>query len=135
MKKSVLLWFLQVAVAVMFIFAALPKLAGALPSIQAFDAIGLGQWFRYATGLLELSGASLLLVPSLAALGASVLACVMIGAIATHALLLGGSTVPAVVLLAATATIAWFRGPKLPWLEVGSGAGDHGRAGRVKTHG
>jgi uncharacterized membrane protein YphA (DoxX/SURF4 family) len=134
MKKTVLLW-LRIAVSLMFIFAALPKLAGAPPSVQAFEAIGLGQWFRYATGLLELSGASLLLVPSLAAFGAAVLASVLIGAIATHALVLGGSALPAFALLVATATIGWSRGLKFPWRALGSRAGDRGRASPVQTHG
>lgn len=135
MKRNVWLWALQIAVATMFIFAALPKLAGAPPSVQAFETIGFGQWFRYATGLLELVGASLLLVPSLAALGALVLSAVMVGAIATHAFVLGGSAVPAIVLLAATAAIAWLRRARGACFGAGPDVRDHGRAFQIQPHG
>ncbi len=66
------------------------------------------------TAALELGGAVLLLVPTLAGIGAVVLAIVMVGAILAHTLVLGGSAVPAIVLLAATVTIAWFRIQQAP---------------------
>ena len=59
--------------------------------------------------MLEISGAVLLIVPALADIGALVLAIVMVGAIVAHTLVLGGSALPAVVLLAATLTVAWQR--------------------------
>ena len=48
--------------------------------LEEFQHIGLGQWFRYFTGALELLGAFLILAPSLAAFGALLLICIMIGA-------------------------------------------------------
>lgn len=115
-KRNVSLWVLQIAVAAMFVAAAVTKLAGAPMMVQEFDAIGFGPWFRYVTAVLELGGAVLLLVPALAGIGALVLAIVMVGAILAHALVLGGSAVPAIVLLAATLTIAWFRRVRTPSL-------------------
>jgi len=109
MKKSIALWVLQIAVAATFVAGALPKLAGAPMMVQMFDALGFGQWFRYFTAVLEISGAVLLVVPALADIGALLLAIVMVGAIVAHTLVLGGSALPAVVLLAATLTIAWQR--------------------------
>ncbi len=114
MKKYVALWVLQIAVATVFLASALPKLAGVPIMVQMFGALGLGQWFRYATAALELGGALLLFVPALAGIGAVVLASVMVGAVLAHMLLLGGSAVPAIVLLAATITIAWFRIQQTP---------------------
>ena len=65
---------------------------------------------------MEIGGAVLLIVPALAGIGALVLAIVMVGAILAHTLVLGGSAVPAIVLLAATLTIAWFRRAQTPSL-------------------
>jgi uncharacterized membrane protein YphA (DoxX/SURF4 family) len=70
------------------------KLAGADMQIALFEQIGLGQWFRYITGRLEVLGALLLLVPTTAAMGAALLAPTMVGAMATHLFLIGGSPVP-----------------------------------------
>jgi len=114
MKKNVAVWVLQIAVAAVFLVAALPKLAGVPVMVQMFGALGLGQWFRYFTAAVEIGGATLLFVPALAGIGAVVLATVMVGAILAHTLVLGGSAVPAIVLLAATITIAWFRIQQAP---------------------
>lgn len=56
------------------------KLAGAPMLVAEFDLVGLGQWFRYVTGLLELTGAILLLLPAVSGLGAILLLCVDVGA-------------------------------------------------------
>lgn len=58
-------------------------------------------------------GAILLLVPTTAALGAVLLAAIMGGAMATHLFVLGGSPVPATVLLLMTVAVAWCRWPQL----------------------
>ena len=34
--------------------------------VEMFDKIGVGQWFRYVTGLIEVGGAILMLVPGMA---------------------------------------------------------------------
>jgi hypothetical protein len=80
--------------------------------VQMFNAIGFGQWFRYLTGGIEVVSAVLLLVPRLAFFGALVLIPTMIGAIITHVFVVGGSPVPAAVLLLAAAGIAWVRRPR-----------------------
>src|SRR3954467_11338224 len=105
----VFVWTLQVLAAAMFLFAGTSKLAGAPLMGQQFGTIGLGQWFRYLTGTIEVVSALLLLVPSLALYGALALAVTMVGAIITHLAIIGGSPVPAIVLLAATSAVAWFR--------------------------
>ena len=60
--------------------------------VALFDAIGWGQWFRYATGAIETSAAVALLIPSAAVFGAMLLIPTMIGAVATN-LFLGQSVV------------------------------------------
>jgi uncharacterized membrane protein YphA (DoxX/SURF4 family) len=107
--RSIALWTAQIGAAAMFLFAGSLKLTGAAPMVQMFNAIGVGQWFRYLTGTIEVSGAVLLLVPSLARFAAAALAVTMVGAVLTHLFIIGGNPAPAIVLLVITATIAVIR--------------------------
>jgi putative oxidoreductase len=103
------LWLLQIASAAMFLLAGSMKLSGAPLMVQMFGVIGLGQWFRYLTGAIEVVSAVLLLIPAVAAYGAALLAVTMVGAILTHLFIVGGNPAIPIALLAATATIAWQR--------------------------
>jgi uncharacterized membrane protein YphA (DoxX/SURF4 family) len=109
---TVALWTAQLFAAGMFLFAGTLKLAGAPAMVQMFAAIGLGQWFRYLTGSIEVVAAVLLFVPSLSFFAALALAATMVGALATHAFVIGGNPLPALVLLVATAAIAFARRPR-----------------------
>ena len=106
---TVMLWTLQIVSAALFLFSGTLKLSGAPMMVQMFGAIGLGQWFRYFTGGLEVISAVLLLVPSLARFGALAMAVTMVGAILTHLFIIGGNPAVPIALLAATTTIAWVR--------------------------
>lgn len=106
---NVFLWILQVGIAAMFVSGGSNKLAGDPAMVQAFDAIGFGQWFRYLTGGLEVAGAVLLVLPAFAGFGAALLGGVMVGAILTHLLLVGGSALPALLLLLALVPVAAVR--------------------------
>lgn len=107
--KQITLWTLTVVVAGMFLLSGGMKLAGVAMQVQLFDAIGIGQWFRYLTGLLEVGGAIGLFVPQIAALAAGLLALVMVGAVFTHLFIVGGSPAIPIALLAATIAIAYLR--------------------------
>lgn len=106
---NIILWVLQIGVAAMFLMAGSVKLAGPEQVVAMFNTIGLGQWFRYLTGALEVAGAVMLLIPRLSGVGALLLICVMIGAVFTHLFVIGGSPVGAIVLLVVSAIIAWGR--------------------------
>jgi hypothetical protein len=106
---TITLWTLQILAAAAFLAAGTFKLTGAPMMVQIFDHIGIGQWFRYATGSVEVIGGILLLIPSLAAFGGLLLAVTMASAIAIHLLVIGGNPAPAIVLFAITATIAVLR--------------------------
>ncbi len=109
------LWILKALSAVAFLSAGFFKLTGAEQMVQTFDAVGVGQWFRYVTGVIEISGAVLLFVPGFQAYGASLLAATMVGAVIAHTAILGVATMPpAVVLLVITTTIAWGHRRQLP---------------------
>src|SRR6266404_4105408 len=106
---NIALWVLQIAAAGMFLMVGFLKLSGDAQLVGLFEAIGLGQWFRYLTGTLEVAGAFLLLIPRTSGLGALMLACVMTGAVATHLFIVGGSPLMAIILLVVTGVVAWGR--------------------------
>ena len=107
--KNAGLWALQIAGAVMFLMAGASKLAGAESMVHVFAAVGLGQWLRYFTGVLEILGTVALLVPAFAGLGALWLTGVMLGAVIAHLTVLGGNPAVPVALLVAMAVVAWGR--------------------------
>src|SRR2546428_13176179 len=87
---NVVLWVLQIAAAGMFVMVGCLKLSGNAPLVGLFEAIGLGQWFRYLTGTLEVAGAVLLLVPRPGGVGGAVVGGGVDGAGVAARLLLGG---------------------------------------------
>ena len=111
--KSAGLWIVRGLLALAFAGAGGAKLYGVPMLVEEFQHIGAGQWFRYLTGTLEMLGAILILVPSLAAFGAVLLICIMIGATITHLFVIGGSPVPALVLMALSAIVAYAKRDQL----------------------
>ncbi len=100
-------WGLRILAAAAFLAAGGAKLAGVPMMVEIFDHIGIGQWFRVVTGLVEVVSAIALLVPATAAFGGLLLAVTMVFGVLTHLFVIGGSPVPAIVLLLITATVAW----------------------------
>ena len=103
------LWVVQIALAGMFLLAGGSKLLGAPAMVTVFNTIGVGQWFRYVTGLIEVGSGIALLVPSIAVLGALLLVPTMIGAVATELFIVGDSAIPPAVLLLAAIGVVWAR--------------------------
>ena len=106
---NIVLWMLQILTAVIFLYVGILKLFSAPMLVQGFAIIGLGQWFRYFTGAIEVGGAALLLTPRLAAVGAALLTCTMIGAVIAHLTRLHTSPAVPLVLLVVCVTIVWGR--------------------------
>jgi len=106
-------WILQGLLAAAFLAAGGAKLAGVPMMVQIFDQIGLGQWFRVVTGLVEVAGAVALLVPGLAALGAAWLGATMFFAVLTHLFILHSSAMPAIILLTLNVLVVWLRRDQL----------------------
>jgi uncharacterized membrane protein YphA (DoxX/SURF4 family) len=67
---NVAVWILRVVVAALFLFAAVMKLTGQPMMVAEFDTVGLGQWFRVFTGVLEAVGGVATLIPAVSVLGA-----------------------------------------------------------------
>jgi len=114
--SNIALWTLQALVALTFVAAGSGKLLGSADMIALFDAVGIGQWFRYVTGLLEVVGGVLLVIPGKTAFGAVLLACVMAGAVVAHLTVLHTAATVPLVLFALTALIAWGRRSQLTGL-------------------
>ena len=107
---DVAFWVLQLLLAGVFLIVGTAKLAGAQMLVETFEKLGLGQWFRYFTGSVEVIAAIMIIIPRTVVVGAALLAATMIGAFDTHVLLIGGSPIPALVLLVLAALVVWYRG-------------------------
>ncbi|HKC94667.1 MAG TPA: DoxX family protein, partial [Nitrospira sp.] len=55
--RNVTLWVVQGLLAAAFLMAGSSKLAGEEQMVAMFQQIGFGQWFRYLTGAIEVTGA------------------------------------------------------------------------------
>ena len=122
--RNVGLWVLQVVAAAVFLAAGFAKLSGQPTMVENFEKVGVGQWFRYVTGGIEVASAVLLVTPRLAAVGAALLVCTMIGAVLAQLLVIHGSAVPALALGLIAGLILWRRFPPMKaWLASVRGKG------------
>ena len=112
--SNILAWILAVVLAIVFVFAGGAKLLGARAMVQEFAQIGIGQWFRYFTGILEVSGAIGVLIPKYRFGAALQIAVVMLGATAANIWVLHLPPLARLTafLLAAALALAWLRRPK-----------------------
>lgn len=106
---NISLWVAQILLALAFLGAASGKLLGKPEMVGLFEAIGIGQWFRYVTGLLEATGAVLIVVPRTKFFGAALLGTVMVGAVLTHLFILHNAPTAPAVLLVVVGIVAWGR--------------------------
>jgi uncharacterized membrane protein YphA (DoxX/SURF4 family) len=106
-------WVLQGIVATAFFAAGCAKLAGADYMVELFNDIGVGQWFRYVTGIVEIAGALALVAPGVIWLGGLGLGTTMVFAVLTHVYVLHTSPVPAIVLGSLNALIVYLRRDEL----------------------
>ena len=106
---NVTLWALQILMAALYLMAGGSKLLGNPHMVEQFAELGVGQWFRYFTGCVEVTGAILLLVPRLCSFGGFLITATMIGAIIARITVLHGNMVGDLVLLLIAATITWNR--------------------------
>lgn len=74
---DILLWCVEAFLALVFVSTAWAKLMGKPEMVALFTAVGFGQWLRYVTGFLKLTGAGLIMVPKTRRIGAALLATIM----------------------------------------------------------
>jgi putative oxidoreductase len=100
-------WILRVLLGLTFLGIGIEKLTGTMGTIPFFDAIGWGQWFRYASGALDTAGALLIFVPRWTSYGALIITCtVSLGTYLCFAMALFNPVFPLVLTMLA-ATLAW----------------------------
>jgi len=109
----ILAWMARVAVVAAFVFIGATKFDNDPRGewVKIFERIGWGQWFRYFTGAVQITGALLLLPRWTLTIGAGLLACTMLGAMIVDIVVLhavGYAFLPLVLLGIIGAT--WFAG-------------------------
>lgn len=100
-------WALRLLLALAFVVAGVDKFTGPM-WVRVFSDIGLGQWFRYFTGVVELLGGCLLLLPRATVVAVPLLVCTMAGAILVHLTVVGiGAATVAVSVLIVALVMLW----------------------------
>ena len=92
-------WVLRVAVCGVFVGVGLTKFAAHSTWVKLFAQIGLGDWFRYLTGALQVLGGVLFLIPKTVYGGLVLAGGTMVGAIVAHLFVLGTGIVGAIIPL------------------------------------
>lgn len=87
--KSVLSWVLRITAAVILLQTLYFKFTGHPESVELFTKLGAEPWGRIGTGVIELVAAILLLLPPAIFYGAFLGTGLMLGAIASHLLVIG----------------------------------------------
>jgi putative oxidoreductase len=106
---DILLWCVQALLALVFVNASWAKLMGNPEMVALVSAVGFGQWFRYVTGILELTGAVLIMVPKTRSAGAALLATIMLGALIAHLFILHVPPTAPGVLCLLSVLVVWAR--------------------------
>ena len=99
----------ELALAGIFLLVGGAKLIGRPDMVALFRDIGVGQWFRYVTGAVEVTGAGLLVIPMLSGASALLLGGVMIVATLIELFVLHRPPVAALVCLSGHTYVAWAR--------------------------
>ena len=107
--RGILGWILCLLLTFIFLMIGGMKLLSKPIMVHEFEQVGLGQWFRYFTGTLEIIGAVGLLIPKFSRWAALLLAVVMVGALVAHFTVLHTSPTAALIMLALSVLIAWLR--------------------------
>lgn len=111
--KTIALWVLRVLAAGIFLSAAAMKLSSQPQMVDEFATIGLGQGFRYLTGLLELAGGIAVLVPRVSPLGALLLLAVDAGAFVAQVAILHMDWIHTIVIGALLVAVIALQRPAL----------------------
>jgi len=83
-RSPIVDWCLRGGVAAAFMIFGCEKFPSGAGEfwVKFFQQLGFGQWFRYFTGVVEILGGLLLLVPRMAMVGLALLICTMASAAA-----------------------------------------------------
>ncbi len=101
----------ELALGLLFVAAGLVKLSGMGFMVELFSSLGFGQWLRYVTALVELTGGVLLMAGRMEYLAALALAAIMVGATAASIVVFDRSPIPPALTFVALLVLAWKRHP------------------------
>ena len=73
-------WLPRIAISLLFLSVGYAKFTDPM-WVRLFGRIGIGQWFRYLTGAMQMCGGALVLIPRLSFFAIVMLACTMGGAV------------------------------------------------------
>jgi hypothetical protein len=79
--------------------------------VQTFERIGVGQWLRYVTGVMQVGGALLVLPRRTLTVGAAMLACTMAGAAFVELFIIPSPIVIVPLLLLMIVIVIWLTAP------------------------
>jgi len=101
----------ELALGMLFVVAGMVKLSGMAFMVELFARLGFGQWLRYVTALVELTGGVLLIAGHMEYLAALALAVIMVGATAASVIVFDRSPIPPALTLIALVALAWKHHP------------------------
>jgi len=81
---TIVTWVIAGLLCLAFLGAGAAKLTGQAMMQQEFTAFGYPLWFMTVTGVIEVLGAVLVVIPRASRVGAGLLVCVMAGALVSH---------------------------------------------------
>ena len=104
-------WAVRGGFALLFLSAGAEKFGSGGGWVEMFQEIGFGDWFRYFTGVVEVLGAVLLLIPKTATAGLSLLGSTMLCAALLWIFRLGhpGNAIFDLGFFAGLAGVWWYR--------------------------
>ena len=122
---NTLIWICQLAAAIIMLQTLFFKFSGAEESIYIFTTLGMEPWGRYLIGSAELVASALLLIPSLAWLGALGSIGIMSGALFFHLTIIGVDVkgdggylfVLCLIVLMASLFVLFMRKNQLPFIK------------------
>jgi uncharacterized membrane protein YphA (DoxX/SURF4 family) len=87
--RNIINWTLRIIAAIILLQTLYFKFTGHPESVELFSKLGVEPWGRIGTGVIELVTAVLILIPSTVFFGAFLGIGLMLGAIASHLLVIG----------------------------------------------
>jgi len=101
-----------VAIGLLFVFIGYGKFSSRGVWVTIFEQIGLGQWFRIFTGVVQVTGGVLMIPRRTRSAGAVLLGCTMLGAAIVDVVVIGSPVAIVPLLLLIVIAAVWVTSPR-----------------------